>query len=300
MRSIVERGPAPRPRPLSRRPALAELDRHASARLPSRTTVIFTLSPGRLAPMSSATSSFVLHALAVDRGDDVAADDDRLAAELARATCRRGGRPCRPGCPARRSARARRTRPARSSASSESSTVRVPDAEVRALDRPPFAQPRDDLLGGVDRDREADADVAAAAAAGRADLGVDADDAAARVEQRAAGVAGVDRGVGLDDVADREALLQRRDLALQRPRRRPSSACGRGRTGCRSRASGRRPATSFDEPSVSACRSRPSGSTSSSARSVDGSVPATFARRDLRVGELHASPSWRRRRRARS
>ena len=48
------------------------------------------------------------------------------------------------------------------------------------------------------------------------DLRVDADDAAARVEQRAAGVAGVDRGVGLQDVADREAVLQRRDLALQR------------------------------------------------------------------------------------
>ena len=35
--------------------------------------------------------------------------------------------------------------------------------------------------------------------------------------------------------------------------------------------------TSFEEPSFSAWRSRPSGSTSSSARSVDGSVPATFA-----------------------
>src|SRR4051794_9222566 len=49
-------------------------------------------------------------------------------------------------------------------------------------------------FGGVDRDREADADVAPAAAA-RRDLRVDADDPAGRVEQRAAGVAGVDRGV---------------------------------------------------------------------------------------------------------
>ena len=45
----------------------------------------------------------------------------------------------------------------------------------------------------------------AAAAAGR-DLGVDPDHAAVAVEQRAARVAGVDRRVGLDHVADREAV----------------------------------------------------------------------------------------------
>ena len=47
------------------------------------------------------------------------------------------------------------------------------------------------------------------------DLRVDADDLAGGVEQRAAGVAGVERGVGLDHVADREAV-GRLDLALER------------------------------------------------------------------------------------
>src|SRR5215213_10247899 len=56
----------------------------------------------------------------------------------------------------------------------------------------------DELLDGAGRDGEADADVAAALAAAGGDLGVDADDLAVLVEQRAAGVAGVERGVGLD------------------------------------------------------------------------------------------------------
>jgi hypothetical protein len=49
----------------------------------------------------------------------------------------------------------------------------------------------------VARDREADALVAARA---REDRGVDADQLAAQVDERAAGVAGVDRRVGLDEV----------------------------------------------------------------------------------------------------
>ena len=61
----------------------------------------------------------------------------------------------------------------------------------------------DGAAGLVDRDREADADVAALAAEAAADGGdggVDADDLAVEVDQRAAGVARVDRGVGLDRV----------------------------------------------------------------------------------------------------
>ena len=54
---------------------------------------------------------------------------------------------------------------------------------------------RHERLGDVDRDREADAGRVAG------DRGVDADDRAVGVEQRAAAVAGVDRGVGLDEVA---------------------------------------------------------------------------------------------------
>ena len=59
-----------------------------------------------------------------------------------------------------------------------------------------------DLERDVDRDRERDALEAAAA---RVDLRVDADHRAAAVEERAARVAGVDRGVGLDEGNDRVA-----------------------------------------------------------------------------------------------
>ena len=62
-----------------------------------------------------------------------------------------------------------------------------------------------DLPGRVDRDREADPDGAVARAA-RLDLGVDPDHPARAVEQRTAGVAGVDRGVGLDHMIDREPV----------------------------------------------------------------------------------------------
>ena len=93
------------------------------------------------------------------------------------------------------------------------------DAEVGVADLAGRAQLGDDALDRVGRDREADADVAGLAAgaarAGGLDLRVDADHLAGGVEQRAAGVAGVDRGVGLDDVVDREAV-GRGDLALQR------------------------------------------------------------------------------------
>ena len=64
-------------------------------------------------------------------------------------------------------------------------------------------------LGGVDRDGKPDADVASRRCE---DRGVDADHAAFGVQQRAAGVARIDGGVGLDDVLDlRHASLH--DLA---------------------------------------------------------------------------------------
>src|SRR6478735_5662958 len=72
-----------------------------------------------------------------------------------------------------------------------------------------------DRLGLLDRDREADADVAALAAARalpqRGDRAVDADELALGVDERAAGVAGVDRrrrldGVGHDFVSGRLLL----------------------------------------------------------------------------------------------
>src|ERR671930_577817 len=69
----------------------------------------------------------------------------------------------------------------------------------------------DGLAHGVRRHGEADADVALGGARG-GDLRVDADHAPGLVEQRPARVAGVDRGVGLDDLVDREAV-GRLDLA---------------------------------------------------------------------------------------
>src|SRR4051794_19237225 len=89
---------------------------------------------------------------------------------------------------------------------------RALDPEEAAVDLAGLLELGQQALRGVDRDREADADVAAAAAA-RLDLRVDADDAAGRVEQRTAGVAGVDRRVGLDDAVDLEAV-RRLDRAL--------------------------------------------------------------------------------------
>src|SRR3954467_12467586 len=91
---------------------------------------------------------------------------------------------------------ARRTRPPRSRAAPRAPAARDP--------RPP--PPPD-----VRRPRKADADVPAPRPAGL-DLRVDADHARVAVEQRAARVAGVDRGVGLDGARDGEPV-RRVDLA---------------------------------------------------------------------------------------
>lgn len=55
-----------------------------------------------------------------------------------------------------------------------------------------------DVEGPVDRYREADPDVARSSTAEGGDRGVDADDAAVEVDERPAGVAWVDRCIGLD------------------------------------------------------------------------------------------------------
>src|SRR3954467_9564754 len=91
------------------------------------------------------------------------------------------------------------------------------DAEVGVVDLAALHELLDDVVDGVRGDGEADADVArltGGRGAGALDLRVDADDLAGAVEQRAAGVAGVDGRVGLDDVVDRVAV-GRADLALQ-------------------------------------------------------------------------------------
>ncbi len=84
------------------------------------------------------------------------------------------------------------------------------DADVGVLDLAAIAQLVDRALGEVDRHREADALVTAR---GGVDLLVDPDHVAVGVEQRAARVAGVDRGVGLDRAVDLE-LAQRVDRAV--------------------------------------------------------------------------------------
>ena len=72
-----------------------------------------------------------------------------------------------------------------------------------------------DVPREVARHGEADALIAAALAE---DAGVDADQLAARVDQRAAGVARVDRGVGLDEVfVGREPPFRLRPVALTMP-----------------------------------------------------------------------------------
>ena len=71
------------------------------------------------------------------------------------------------------------------------------DAEVAAGDMAVLDEAVHDVAGEVGRDGEADALVAAGAAE---DGGVDADEPALDIHQRAAGVAGVDGRVGLDEV----------------------------------------------------------------------------------------------------
>src|SRR5215208_406110 len=128
----------------------------------------------------------VAHGLAADLHDAVALPDARLLGGTARVDLPDHG------AALRRLARAH--------------------AEVGVRDGLAVLQERQDALDLVDRDGEADAGVRAALTR---DLGVDADDAALRVQQRAAGVAGVDRGVGLDRTGDREPV-RRLDRAVER------------------------------------------------------------------------------------
>ena len=90
-------------------------------------------------------------------------------------------------------------------------------------------------LASCRRDREADADRAARR---RDDGGVDADHLAVHVEQRAAGIAAVDGGVGLDEVVIGTGI----DVAVARRDDADASPSRRGRTGCRSPSPSRRPA----------------------------------------------------------
>ena len=108
------------------------------------------------------------------------------------------------------------------------------------------------------------------------DLRVDADHRAARVEQRAAGVAVVDRGVGLDHVVDRVAV-RRLDCALEgADDARRDGAVEAERVADRDdRVADLRPGRSRRAGAASARAGR--ASTLSTARSVDGSLPTSVA-----------------------
>ena len=85
-----------------------------------------------------------------------------------------------------------------------SASIRVGDlnAEERVTDLLAGGQLVGDRLRLVGRDGEPDADVAVRTL--RGDRAVDADHLTAHVDQRPTGVARVDRGIGLDGVADRD------------------------------------------------------------------------------------------------
>ena len=100
---------------------------------------------------------------------------------------------------------------------------------------------------------------------------------AVRVEQRAAGVAGVDRRVRLDHLVDREAV-GRLDLALEARDDAGGRRAVETRAGSRSRSRSRRPATPSESANSSGLTPfAASASTFSAARSVDASTPSTCA-----------------------
>ena len=156
------------------------------------------------------------------------------------------------------------------------------DADVGVVDLAVVAQLVDRALGEVDRDREADPLVAAG---GGLDLLVDPDHLARGVEQRAAGVAGVDRGVGLDRAVDLEARSATRSSGRSAETT-PTESDWCSPNGLPIAATGSPTATSVVEPSSSGCRSRPSGSTLSRATSAKGSKPTISAGDLVAVGEL--------------
>ena len=152
------------------------------------------------------------------------------------------------------------------------------DADVGVLDRAVVAELVERALDEVDRDREADALVAAR---GRVDLLVDADHAAVGVEQRAARVARVDRGVGLDRALDLE-VGQRRRSSGRWPRRRRPRATAPAPNGLPIAATGSPTWTSSSVAELQRVQVEAVGSTLSSATSAFGSKPTISAATWLR------------------
>ena len=145
------------------------------------------------------------HRLVVERDDEIARQQTgvRGGAALVDAEEPRAARLIQPQAQ-RDAARDRRRRRA--------------DADIGAAHAPVTRDLAGDEMGGVGGDREADALRA------HDDRGVDADDLAGRGDQRPAGIAGVQRRVGLHDVLDHAAGAR-----LQRAAERRDDACGHRR-----------------------------------------------------------------------
>ena len=132
----------------------------------------------------------------------------------------------------------------------ERAARRAPMPSQARRTRPCCEQLAEHPRRGLDGDREADALRA------RDDRGVDAEHAAARVEQRAAGVAGVERRGVLDDAVD-QAVVAAAQRCGRAPTRRRSTPSTRSRAGCRSRPrAGRRAARSRRRPAGTATARR--------------------------------------------
>ena len=260
---------APRPPPGPPRRRLTPEERHRSATpdqltSSSGTTVIVCSRPERSTvnstcrPMRSATirrcRSRVL---------------DRDVRPPRRSDPPGAGRPVRRGSPPR--PRRPRRRATADSGANRGGSGRAPPTIREGAAHPPLPhQLRDDAPGGVvDRDGEPEAHPR--------DRCVDADHAAKPVGERPAGVARVQRSVGLDHVLDQANGASARESEARGPaptRRRRSPSRG-SRAGCRSpRRAGRRAARRRR-------RARPSPgcppSARSTARSDSGSVPITSA-----------------------
>ena len=170
------------------------------------------------------------------------------------------------------------------------------DAEVRVARPALLAQLSDGALDDVDRHREADA---LAAARARLDLLVDADHAPVGADERPAGVARVDRGVGLDRARDRE-LRQRRDGAVDRrddpdrerpglPERRTDRRDGLSDLDLRALAQRQRPQLEALRGRCAAARCRRSGRARAPSR-PRGCRPRTRRRPPRRASSAAPSP----------
>ena len=154
---------------------------------PSRSSPISTVSPTRSSPTALRTSAGTI---------TVAWLSETMTSPLWMPACSAGepSSTCVTSAPSR-TAQAQRLR--------DVGTDRVGvDAEQAALHGAELLQLVGDAADHVDRDGEADADIAAGA--GQDGRG-EADQFAAQVDQRAAGVARIDGGVGLDEIL--EAVL---------------------------------------------------------------------------------------------